>query len=58
MTCRWCAEAQQIAVAKLVGRAQQMILASQPALVFGDNRRALAINADAKRIAHLLPRPM
>jgi hypothetical protein len=47
--CR-CAEAQQIAATKLVKHVQQMMLVPQTAFAFCDHRRALAVNADVKRI--------
>jgi hypothetical protein len=51
MADRRRAEAQEILAAKLIERAQQVMLIAQPAGVLGDDRRTIAVNADPKRIA-------
>src|SRR6516162_9934211 len=51
VTCFWRAKAQQIAAAQFIKRAQQMVLAAQPALVFGDDCCAITVNPNPKRIA-------
>src|ERR1700741_5179493 len=45
------AEADEIAPAKLVERAQEMMLIGKPAFVSCDHRDAVAVRADAERIA-------
>ena len=48
-----CAEADEIASAKFVERAQEMMLVGEPALVLRDDGGAVAVGADAERIAPL-----
>lgn len=57
MARRRRAEAQQILPAKLVERAQQVMLVAQPASVFGDDRRTIAVDANPERIAPLAAAP-
>jgi len=45
------AEADEIATAKFVERAQELMLIGEPALIFRDDRRAVAVRADPERIA-------
>jgi uncharacterized protein (DUF924 family) len=54
---RGCAEAQQILPAKLVERAQQVMLVAQPASVFRDDGRSIAVDANPERIAPLAAAP-
>ena len=51
MTCFWRAKVRQIAAAQFITRAQQMLLAAEPALVFFDYCCAIAVNPDPNRIA-------
>jgi hypothetical protein len=51
MAGRWRAEAQEILAAKLIERAQQVMLITQPVGVLGDDGRTIAVDADPKRIA-------
>lgn len=44
------AEADEVAAAKFVERAQQVMLVREPALVFCDHGRAVAVVADPERI--------
>ena len=45
------AEADEIAAAQLIERAQELILIGEPALIFCDDGRAVAVRADPERIA-------
>jgi small-conductance mechanosensitive channel len=51
------AEAQQILAAKLVERAQQVMLVAQPASVLRDDGRTIAVDANPERIAPLAAAP-
>ncbi len=53
MTGERRAEADEIAAAQLVERAQQMMLVAKPACVFRDDGGAIAVRTDAERIAPL-----
>jgi hypothetical protein len=46
-----CAEADQIASAQFVKRAQQFMLILQPSFMLGNNACAITIGADPERIA-------
>ena len=51
MASERCAEADEVMAAQFVQCAQQMMLIAQPAFVFRDNGRPVAVKADPKRIA-------
>ena len=51
MACEGRTEADEVMIAQLVERAQQMMLIAQPAFVFGDDGRAVAVGTDPERIA-------
>jgi hypothetical protein len=51
------AKAQQIATAQFIERAQQMVLAAQPGFVFGNDRCAIAVDPDPKRIPSFAAAP-
>ncbi len=51
MAWPWRAEADKVAAAQLVEGAQQIVLVGEPALVFRDDGRAVAIRADPEWIA-------
>jgi hypothetical protein len=53
MTGERRAETDEVAAAQLVERAQQMMLVAKPACVFRDDGGAIAVRADAERIAPL-----
>jgi hypothetical protein len=57
VSCRRRAEALQILAAKLVERAQQVMLILQPAGVLGDDGGTIAIDADPKRVAPFAAAP-
>jgi hypothetical protein len=58
VACQRRAEADEVMAAQFVQCAQQMMLIAQPALVFRDDGRAVAVRAYPERLPHLLPRPM
>jgi hypothetical protein len=53
MTAKRRAEADEIATAQFVERTQKIMLIAQPALVFRDHCRAIAVRANPERIAPL-----
>ena len=53
MACPRRAEADEIAPAQLVERAQKMMLVGEPALMLRDDGGAVAVGADSERIAPL-----
>ena len=53
MTAKRRAEADEIATAQFVERTQKIMLIAQPALVFRDHGRAVAVRANPERVAPL-----
>jgi hypothetical protein len=53
VACERCAEADEVKAAQIVQCAQQMMLIAQPALVFRDDGRTVAVRAYPERIAPL-----
>jgi hypothetical protein len=58
VACERRAEADEVMAVQLVERAQQMLLIAQPAFVFRDDGRTIAVRAILNGLPHLLPRPM